>query len=98
MSPGLIVMILVTQQFKNKNKSSIRKPKARLCSRGNTKFGCDNIKPIIYHKPSYGIRAENYIMQKINWITFDVLVKKVCIGKIRFNTKLQAGQELWAII
>ena len=46
------------EQFKNKNQSSIRKPKARLCSRGNTKFGCDNIKPIIYHKPSYGIRAE----------------------------------------
>ena len=39
------------------------------------------------------ITKENYILQKVNWLTLDVIVKSVIARSIRFNETLKSGQE-----
>lgn len=49
----------------------------------------------IFNKESKGkeINAENFIGNVINWITMDVMVARESVGDLRFNEKLQSGQE-----
>ncbi|MGC6429617.1 MAG: glycosyltransferase family 2 protein [Jejuia sp.] len=40
-----------------------------------------------------GITVENYITQKVNWLTLDVAIISDLAKKISFNEQLQSGQE-----
>jgi glycosyltransferase involved in cell wall biosynthesis len=46
-----------------------------------------------YNFTTKDITKENYILQKINWLTLDVIVKADLVRKVRFNELLQSGQE-----
>lgn len=46
-----------------------------------------------YQFERYPITAFNYINQKINWLTYDVLIESSLAKKICFNENLQSGQE-----
>lgn len=39
------------------------------------------------------INKENYILQNINWLTLDVIIKAEYLKNVRFNEILQSGQE-----
>jgi glycosyltransferase involved in cell wall biosynthesis len=39
------------------------------------------------------ITVENYLLQKINWLTLDVIVKAKIAKKVRFNEVIKSGQE-----
>lgn len=57
-------------------------------------FNYDNDQIDRYYKfDEYEITAENYITQKINWLTLDVCIKKSLAKNISFNEQLQSGQE-----
>lgn len=47
----------------------------------------------LYNFQAEDISCHNYITQKVNWLTYDVIIKRQLAGKIRFNEKLQSGQE-----
>ncbi len=54
----------------------------------------DNPVPINYRGlDSLPINGPNYITKKINWLTFDVIIKKNIAQQINFNENLQANQE-----
>ncbi|QNK78762.1 glycosyltransferase family 2 protein [Winogradskyella sp. PAMC22761] len=46
-----------------------------------------------YQFNKYPITAYNYVVQKINWLTLDVCLKSEIAKHVRFNEKLQSGQE-----
>ena len=46
-----------------------------------------------YNFDDYKITAQNYILQKINWVTLDVCIKASLAKSITFNEKLKSGQE-----
>ena len=46
-----------------------------------------------YAFDEHAITPHNYIVQNINWLTLDVCVKKELATSIRFNERLQSGQE-----
>lgn len=46
-----------------------------------------------YKYDEFEISAHNYIVQNINWLTPDTCIKSVLAKSIRFNEKLQSGQE-----
>lgn len=46
-----------------------------------------------YNYSTNDITKENYILQKINWLTLDVIIKSTIAKNIRFNEKLKSGQE-----
>jgi glycosyltransferase involved in cell wall biosynthesis len=46
-----------------------------------------------YQFDSKDITAYNYILQKINWLTLDVCIKKEFATAIRFNEDLKSSQE-----
>lgn len=46
-----------------------------------------------YNFETEKVTAYNYITQKINWLTPDVLIKSKLAKKIRFNENIQSGQE-----
>jgi glycosyltransferase involved in cell wall biosynthesis len=50
---------------------------------------------VIFEKENKGkkINAENFIGNVINWITMDAMVTRKSVGELRFNEKLQSGQE-----
>lgn len=41
----------------------------------------------------YEITPYNYVLQKINWLTYDILLESRIAKSIRFNEKLKSGQE-----
>ncbi|WP_339916368.1 glycosyltransferase family 2 protein [Yeosuana marina] len=58
-------------------------------------FNEHNQESEIFDKENKGkeINAENFISNVINWITMDVMVTRQSVGDLRFNEKLQSGQE-----
>ena len=46
-----------------------------------------------YNFTTKDITKENYILQKINWLTYDIIVKSEVVEELRFNELLQSGQE-----
>ncbi|WP_100615120.1 glycosyltransferase family 2 protein [Confluentibacter citreus] len=57
-------------------------------------FNADNsIIDKYYAFDKHKITPHNYIVQKINWLTYDILVKTSLAKEIRFNENLQSGQE-----
>jgi len=46
-----------------------------------------------YNFDIYKLTAQNYILQKINWVTLDVCIKASLAKSINFNEKLKSGQE-----
>ncbi len=39
------------------------------------------------------ISKENYILQKINWLTLDIIIKSTLAKSVRFNEEIRTGQE-----
>lgn len=46
-----------------------------------------------YKFDKYEITPYNYVSQKINWLTYDIMIKSELAKSIRFNENLQSGQE-----
>src|SRR5690606_480254 len=46
-----------------------------------------------YQFDKFAITPFNYVTQKINWLTYDILIKKSLAKSICFNENLQSGQE-----
>lgn len=46
-----------------------------------------------YHFDSFEITNYNYVVQNINWLTYDFLGKRELVNKIQFNENLHAFQE-----
>ena len=46
-----------------------------------------------YNFTTEDITKENYILQKINWLTVDVIIKSKALEKLRFNEFVSTGQE-----
>ena len=46
-----------------------------------------------YNFTSNDITKENYIFQKINWLTLDVMINNNVAKKIYFNEEIKIGQE-----
>jgi glycosyltransferase involved in cell wall biosynthesis len=58
-----------------------------------TKYLNSDIVDELYNFQDEDISCHNYITQKVNWLTYDVLMKRQLAEKIRFNEILQSGQE-----
>jgi len=58
-----------------------------------TKYLNTDIVDELYNFQENDISCHNYITQKVNWLTYDVLMKRQLAEKIRFNEILQSGQE-----
>src|SRR5690606_36740249 len=46
-----------------------------------------------YRFDTYEITPHNYVVQHINWLAYDISLKSKLAKLIRFNEKLQSGQE-----
>lgn len=46
-----------------------------------------------YNFSTQDISKENYILQNINWLTLDVIIKSSLAKSIRFNETIKSGQE-----
>ncbi|WP_073147603.1 glycosyltransferase family 2 protein [Mesonia phycicola] len=46
-----------------------------------------------YQFDKYSINLENYILQKINWITMDIIIKRKTAINLFFDENLKCGQE-----
>jgi glycosyltransferase involved in cell wall biosynthesis len=46
-----------------------------------------------YQFNKYKITPQNYVTQKINWLTYDICLKSSLAKSISFNENLQSGQE-----
>ena len=49
--------------------------------------------PYKYSKPEYGISAEDFILRKIHWYTYDVMLCTSLAGKICYNEKIKSWQD-----
>lgn len=56
----------------------------------NHKLG---VNPNYYRFKDYEFTHFNYVSQKINWLTYDLMVKRETVKDISFNEKLPSGQE-----
>ncbi|MFI1772225.1 glycosyltransferase family 2 protein [Thalassobellus citreus] len=50
-------------------------------------------KPYNYVIPEYGIRAEDFILRKIHWYTYDVMLSKTLAEKVIYNERLKSWQD-----
>lgn len=46
-----------------------------------------------YKFDTFELTAYNYISQKLNWLTYDICIKRELAQAIQFNEELQSGQE-----
>ena len=55
----------------------------------------DSIEEIQYYSNnnSYDLNLNNFIQEKVHWVTPDILIRKTSIGNLRFNEELDTGQE-----
>ncbi|WP_336094504.1 glycosyltransferase family 2 protein [Leeuwenhoekiella sp. CH_XMU1409-2] len=49
--------------------------------------------PYVYEQKPYGITAEDFILRRIHWYTYDVMLKRNVAGRIRWNENLQSWQD-----
>ena len=76
--------------------------KVQLVSSGNYDFGISRTRFFNHHNKvmdsfyqfdKYSITLENYVLQKINWLTLDVIIRKDLANKVRFDEYLKCSQE-----
>ncbi|MCY2687851.1 glycosyltransferase family 2 protein [Salinimicrobium sp. TH3] len=51
------------------------------------------LEPYYYEKKEYGIKASDFILLKIHWYTYDVLLKKDIADKIIWNERMKSWQD-----
>ena len=51
------------------------------------------LKPYHYEIKEYGIKASDFILLKIHWYTYDVLLKREVAEKIEWNEKMKSWQD-----
>ncbi len=49
--------------------------------------------PYKYSKPVHGIRAEDFILRKIHWYTYDIMLCRSLAEKISYNEKMKSWQD-----
>ncbi len=49
--------------------------------------------PYKYSKPEYGIRAEDFILRKIHWYTYDIMLRKSLAEKVSYHEKMKSWQD-----
>jgi glycosyltransferase involved in cell wall biosynthesis len=49
--------------------------------------------PYKYSKPVYGIRAEDFILRKIHWYTYDIMLCRSLAEKISYHEKMKSWQD-----
>ncbi|MDT0643050.1 glycosyltransferase family 2 protein [Zunongwangia sp. F363] len=49
--------------------------------------------PYHYEKKEYGIKASDFILLKIHWYTYDVMLKREVAEKIEWNEKMKSWQD-----
>ena len=55
--------------------------------------GNDQHEPYYYEKKDYGIKAADYILSKIHWYTYDVLLRREIAEKIKWNEEMKSWQD-----
>jgi glycosyltransferase involved in cell wall biosynthesis len=51
--------------------------------------------PYKYSKPAYGITAEDFILRKIHWYTYDVMLSRAIATKISYHEKMKSWQDYY---
>ena len=51
------------------------------------------LEPYKYEKKSYGIKSADFILLKIHWYTYDVLLKREIAEKISWNEEMKSWQD-----
>lgn len=51
------------------------------------------LEPYTYIKKDYGIKASDFILLKIHWYTYDVMLKKEVAAQISWNEKMKSWQD-----
>lgn len=51
------------------------------------------LEPYTYVKKNYGIKASDFILLKIHWYTYDVMLKREIAEKIEWNDKMKSWQD-----
>jgi glycosyltransferase involved in cell wall biosynthesis len=51
------------------------------------------LEPYHYEKKDYGIKASDFILLKIHWYTYDVMLKRDIAEKISWNEKMKSWQD-----
>ncbi|WP_167597908.1 glycosyltransferase family 2 protein [Leeuwenhoekiella sp. ZYFB001] len=49
--------------------------------------------PYVYEQKPYGITAEDFILRRIHWYTYDVMLKRSVAARIRWNEHLESWQD-----
>ena len=49
--------------------------------------------PYSYEKKAYGIKASDFILLKIHWYTYDLMIKKEIAEKITWNEQMKSWQD-----
>lgn len=55
--------------------------------------GEEMLTPYTYEKKEYGIKAADFILLKIHWYTYDVMLKRKVAEKISWNEKMKSWQD-----
>lgn len=55
--------------------------------------GEEMLKPYTYEKKKYGIKASDFILLKIHWYTYDVLLKREIANQISWNEQMKSWQD-----
>ena len=51
------------------------------------------LEPYVYNKKEYGIKASDFILLKIHWYTYDVMLRRAIAGKISWNENMKSWQD-----
>jgi glycosyltransferase involved in cell wall biosynthesis len=51
------------------------------------------LEPYVYEKKPYGIKASDFILLKIHWYTYDVILTRIVAEKISWNQKMKSWQD-----
>ncbi|MHA6279851.1 glycosyltransferase family 2 protein [Salinimicrobium sp. CAU 1759] len=55
--------------------------------------GDDQHEPYYYEKKDYGIKASDFILSKIHWYTYDVMLSRSVAEKIEWNERMSSWQD-----
>ncbi|MFV8226697.1 glycosyltransferase family 2 protein [Christiangramia aquimixticola] len=51
------------------------------------------LEPYFYERKNYGIRASDFILLKIHWYTYDVMLRRDLAMKIKWNEQMKSWQD-----
>ncbi|QED37763.1 glycosyltransferase family 2 protein [Antarcticibacterium arcticum] len=51
------------------------------------------MKPYKYDQKEYGIKASDFILSKIHWYTYDILLTRLIAQKLRWNEEMKSWQD-----